>query len=241
MAAPAVVAVGAVASGTATVTPAFPAGAAAGNILVTALECTGNQVYTLPTGWLHVLGSPNNVDTSTRLTVIWRRMQVGDVAPAVDLPGGDHAIGRMIAISGTSTTDPPWDGAPITGQETVLDTSANWPATVTTVDECLMLYIIATGRDINSTANLGAMTGGTLLTFPTERMDNWILTGAGGGIGMVSAVKATAGTIAATGATMASTDAKALMVIAIAPSGGAPPPTATLWPRRMRNHPSYRR
>lgn len=217
MAVPAVVAVGAVASGTTTHTPPLPAGAAAGHLLVTLCESIGNQVYTLPSGWLHFLNSPVNLDTTTRLTTIYRFMQGGDTAPAIALPGGNHAVGRMIAISGVRTTGNPWDVAPSPVTESVADTSATWNAVTTVTDECLMLFCIATGRDVASTANMGAMTGGTGLTSITERMDNWIATGTGGGIGLVTAEKLTAGTTGTPGATMGDTTGKALLTVALAP------------------------
>jgi hypothetical protein len=234
MAVPAVVGVGAVASGTTTITPALPAGAAAGHLLVTLAECTGNQVYTVPTGWAHVLNSPVNLDTTTRLTVIYRFMQAGDTAPAIALPGGDHAVGRMIAISGVRTTGNPWDATPQPTTESVADTSATWNAVTTTVNECLILFCIATGRDFNSTTNMGALTGGTGLTSITEQIDNGISTGAGGFVGLVTAEKLTAGSTGTPGATMGSTDGKALLTLALAPAPAAsgPPILVTLPPMR---------
>jgi hypothetical protein len=222
MAVPAVVAVGAVASGTTTITPALPAGASAGHLLVTLAESTGNQIYTLPTGWAHFLGEPVNLDTTTRLTVIYRFMQAGDTAPALALPGGDHAVGRMLAISGVRATGNPWDVAsPAT--ESVADTSAVWNSVTTTVDECLILLCISTGRDNANTANMGAVTGGTGLTNFVERIDNGIATGAGGWVGLVTASKLTAGATGTPGATMGSTDGKALLTVALAPVAAPPP------------------
>lgn len=236
MAAPAVVNVGTVASGTTTITPAKPAGAAVGHFLVTLAESVGNQIYTLPTGWAHFLNSPVNLDTTTRLTTIYR-FDDGSAAPALALPGGNHAVGRMIAISGVRATGNPWDVAPSPVTEAVADTSATWNAVTTVTNECLMLFCIATGRDIANTAEMGALTGGTGLTSVTERMDNWISTGTGGGMGLVTAEKLTAGSTGTPGATMVGTDGKALLTVALAPAPAAPPSGA--W--RRTPHPSYRR
>lgn len=232
MAAPAVVAVGAVATGTTTITPALPAGAAAGHLLVTLCESIGNQVYTLPSGWNHFLNAPVNLDTTTRLTVIYRFMQGGDTAPAIALPGGNHAIGRMIAISGVRATGNPWDVAPSPSTEAVADTSATWNAVTTVTNECLMLFCIATGRD-SAVASMGALSGGTGLGAFTEQMDNFTSGGTGGGIGLATAEKATAGPTGTPGATMASTDGKALLTVALAPAPApANPPPPFLMSRR---------
>jgi hypothetical protein len=231
MAVPVVESVGGVVTGTTTCTPTMPAGAVAGHFLVTLLESVGNQVFTLPTGWAHLSGSPVNLNTTTRLTVGYRFMQGGDTAPAWALPGGNHAIGRMVAISGVRATGNPWDviGSPAT--ESIADTTATWNAVTTTQADCLILLCIATGRD-STAASLGAVTGGTGLTNFVEHIDNFTNLGTGGGIGLVTAEKLTAGTTGTPGATMGSTDGKALLTVALAPAPAAPsaPPPILVMP-----------
>lgn len=213
-----VVSVGAQAAATTAITPPFGTGWQADDIMIGAAESVGNEAYTPPTGWAHVTGSPVNVDTTTRLTVLWRRFVGGDTALSWG-DSGNHNIGRIIGIRGCKTTGNPWNVSPVTTQETVADTSALWPEVTTTVDGCLILFIIATGRDLTTTTNLGALTGGTGLTNVTEQMDNWTALGTGGGIGMATADKATAGAIGTNiGATMGSTDSKALMTLALEPA-----------------------
>src|SRR5690242_20034928 len=97
---PTVVAVGAQATSLSSITPAFPAGIATGDVLVTVAECEGVTApgaYTLPTGWAHITGSPVQEGTNTRLWVIWRVYDGVFTAPALG-DSGDHNIGRMIAI-----------------------------------------------------------------------------------------------------------------------------------------------
>jgi hypothetical protein len=225
MAPPTVVSVGTVASGTTTMTPPFGAGWTANDIMIGAAECTGGVAFTIPAGWAHVTGSPNNVDTTTRLTVPWKRFVGGDTAAAWT-GFTDHGVGQLIGIRGVKTTGNPWNATPVVSTDTVASATATWPAITTTVADCLILFIIATGRDANNTTNLGALTGGTGLTSATEQMDNWILTGGGGGIGMITAIKATAGTTGAPTATMGSTDSKALMTLALEPA----PVVAPIYP-----------
>lgn len=211
---PTVVNVGTVASGTGAITPAFPASIAADDILVTAAECEGVTApgaYTLPSGWAHITGSPVQEGTNTRLWVIWRRYDGVFTAPSLG-DSGDHNVGRMIAIRGCPTTGNPWDVA-AAATEATSDTSATWPGVTTTIADTLILEIISTGSDVSSTANLGALTNATYSNI-TERMDNWVISGNGGGIGMVTGEKATAGATGQSTATLVNASSKALVTVA---------------------------
>jgi hypothetical protein len=220
---PTVVNVGAVTSSASAITPAFPASIAADDILVTVAECEGVTApgaYTLPTNWAHVTGSPVQEGTNTRLWVIWRRYDGVFTAPSLG-DSGDHNVGRMIAIRGCPTTGNPWDIA-ASAVEATSDTSATWPGVTTTVDDTLILEIISTGTDVASTANLGALTNATYTNI-VEQMDNWVISGNGGGIGLVSATKATAGATGQSTATLANASSKALMTVAFKlATAGAP-------------------
>jgi hypothetical protein len=223
---PTVVGVGAASATTATttMTPGFPASLLQDDLLVCLAESVGGQFYTLPTGWAQVTGSPLNIDTTTCLTVAWRRFTTGLTAPAWTLTGGNHAVGRIIGIRGVQTAGNPWVVTPTTSPDSTVNTVATWPALTTTSIENLILFCIATGRDLASTANLGAMTGGTGLTTITERMDNWVATGTGGGIGLVTAEKLTAGTTGAPTATMGTNEPRAMMTLALVPAATAAAP-----------------
>jgi hypothetical protein len=207
---------GAASANQAAITPAFHASSAAGDIMIGVGESVGNEAYVVPTGWAHVLGSPVNIDTTTRLTVIWRRFVGGDTAPSWG-DSGNHNIGRILTVRGCVTTGNPWDVTPTVSPDATLNVTATWPAVTTVTDECLILFIIATGRDLGTTANLGALTGGTGLTSITERMDDWSALGTGGGFGMVSAVKATAGSTGAPTATMGTNEPRAMMTLPLRP------------------------
>jgi hypothetical protein len=219
---PTIVNVGAVASSASAITPARPAGTAADDVCVTIAECEGVTApgaYTLPTGWAHITGSPVQEGTNTRLWVIWQRWDGVTAAPSLG-DSGDHNVGRMIAIRGCPTTGNPWDVA-AAAVEATSDTSATWPGVTTTIPDTLVLEIISTGADI-ATAQLGALTNATYTSI-TEQMDNWIITGNGGGIGMVSATKATAGATGQSTATLTTASSKALMTVAFKlATAGAP-------------------
>lgn len=216
--APSVVAVGAVASGTTTCTPAFPAGIAAGDVLVNVAESVGGQNITLPSGWAHITGSPVVQGTNTQLTVIWRLYDGVFSAPA--LAGTtDHVIGRMLALRGCPTTGNPWDVA-ATASSATSSTAASWPGVTTTVPDTLVLEILATGADV-STAQISTLTNANYTSI-TERIDNAVITGNGGVIICYSGVKATASATGASTATLTTAATKAYMTVAFknAAAGG---------------------
>jgi hypothetical protein len=232
---PTVVAVGAVASSVSAITPPAPAGTIADDIWVTVAECEGVTApgaYTLPSGWAHITGSPVQEGTNTRLWVIWRRYDGVFTAPSLG-DAGDHNVGRMIAIRGCPTAGNPWDVA-ASAVEATSDASATWPGVTTTVDDCLILEIISTGADI-ATAQLTTLTNGNYSSI-TKQMDNWVITGNGGGVGMFSGIKATAGATGQSTATITTASSKALMTLAMRPV-----PADMSWWRRPGQRPRVAR
>jgi hypothetical protein len=211
MATPTVVGVGTVDSATPWV-PGLPAGTALDDILFLLVEQIGGEASPAATGYAHVTGSPVVQGVNTQLSVLWKRAGASESAPTVTGPS-DHAVTRIIGIRGGKTAGNPWSQAAV-AVESIADTSAAWPGVTTLVAGCLILECIATGRDIATTANLGALTN-SLYTSITEQMDNWDATGGGGGIGLVTGIKTTAGATGSSTATMASTDTKAMMTIAL--------------------------
>jgi hypothetical protein len=215
---PTVVGVGAVASGTTAITPARPGAAAADDLCITVAECEGVTApgaYTLPAGWAHVTGSPVQEGTNTRLWVIWQRWDGVVAAPSLG-DSGDHNVGRMLAIRGCPLSGNPWNNVAV-AVESVSDPSALWPGCVTTADDCLVLEIIATGADI-ATAQLpaGGVTNGAYANI-VKQVDNWVIAGNGGGIGVVSATLAAQGATGQSTATLTTAATKAMMTLALPP------------------------
>lgn len=223
MAAPTWVGVGTSAAATTAITPGFPGSLVDGDILIGLGESVGGELFTVPTGWAHVAGSPVNIDTTTCLTVLWKRYAAGDVAASWGDPG-NHGVAQIGAIRGCIATGSPWAATPTTSPDATLNTTATWPAVTTVTADCLILFCIATGRDLTTT-NLGALTGGTGLTNIVEQMDVWNAAGTGGGVGLVTATKAAAGSTGAPTATMGTNEPRAMMTLPLAPAS-APPPAA---------------
>lgn len=219
---PTVVSVGAVDSATPWV-PGLPAGWAQSDILLIVGEQTGGEPQMAATGYAHVSSggtpvSPVVQGVNTQLCVLWKRATASESDPTVTGPS-NHAVTRMIAIRGCPLSGNPWNVVGVAASATS-DTSLVWPGATTTVADCLVLEIVATGADIG-TAQLGALTNGAYASI-VEQMDNWVITGAGGGIGLVSATKATAGATGQSTATLTTASTKAYMTLALAPTGVPP-------------------
>lgn len=225
--APSIVSVGAVASGTTGITPPYPASLAVDDIIVGVGESVGGETYpTVATnGFAHIASdatpiSPVVQGVNTALTVVWARYDGVMTAHAWG-DAGNHNVGRYVAIRGCPTTGNPWHIAAVATSATS-STAASWPGVTTTIPDTLILEIIATGADVASTAQLGALANGNYTSI-AEQMDNWISAGTGGGIGMVSAIFAGPGATGASTATLATAATKAYMTIAWpdATGGGA--------------------
>jgi hypothetical protein len=214
---PTVVGVGAGNSGTSgAVTAAFPAGytAVGDDVALTFGECEGADVPTAPSGW--AVGSTSVVSsgTTTKLYFLWRRLVAGDTAPSVASPGNHHGL-RMIVVRGLVTAGNPWNGTVITSQELVADTTVSIPGMTTTSPDCLVLAAFSTGQDTASTAGATGWANASLASL-TERMDNWVSSGLGGGFAMASGEKATGGVVSATTATLSlAANFKAHMAVAL--------------------------
>jgi len=211
---PTIVGVGAVTSGTGTITPAYPGGytAVANDVAVTFVE-TESEVLTPPTNWAQAAGIAVSTGSVTRLTALWRRLTAAEAAPSITTVA-NHKVGRMIVLNGCRTAGNPFEAAPTT-TEVVADTTVSIPGTTTTVPNVLMLYAFSTGQDVASTAGATGWTNASLVNV-TERMDNWVIDGLGGGFAVASGERATAGASGAMTATLSLTaNFKTLMCISL--------------------------
>jgi hypothetical protein len=219
---PTFVAAGSITSGTGTITPTLPTGRATNDILLLFVE-TSNQAVTISNQnggtWNEVTNSQYcgiAADTTgVRLTVFWSRYNGTQGAPTVS-DSGDHQQARMIAIRGATTTGNPWD-VTAGGVEAVTDANGSIPGATTTVGNCLVVTAIATSLpDLTSTTRFSAWTNANLTSI-TERTDNSVTAGNGGGLGIATGIKATAGAYGNTAVTLATSAYKGMMSIAIKP------------------------
>ncbi len=220
---PTFVAAGAVASGTGTISPALPSGLQTNDILLLFLE-TANQTISISNQnggtWTQVTGSPQGTGTAggssaTCLTAFWSRYNGSQGAPTTS-DSGNHQLGRMIAIRGATTSGNPWD-VEAGGVDATSNTSGSIPGTTTTVANTLVVVAIATSLpDASGTANFSGWTNANLSSL-TERTDNTVTAGNGGGLGLATGGKATAGAYGATAVTLANAAVKGMMSIALKP------------------------
>jgi hypothetical protein len=205
------------------ITPAFPASLAVDDVLLGIGESTGGANFPsiATNGFAHISSdatpvSPVVQGVNTQLSVVWRRYD-GVVTAHAWGDSGDHNIGRYVAVRGCPTTGNPWHVVAVASSATS-STAASWPGLTTTVDDCLILEILATGADI-STAQIASITNGTYTSI-TEQMDNATALGGGGVIICYSATKATAGATGASTGTLTTAATKAYMTLAFAPAAG---------------------
>ncbi|MHB9070163.1 MAG: DNRLRE domain-containing protein [Sedimentisphaerales bacterium] len=220
---PTFVAAGAVTSGTGAITPVLPAGIATNDILLLFLE-TSNQAISISNQnggtWTQVTNSPQYCGTAAgttgaRLAAFWSRYNGTQGAPTTS-DSGDHQLGRMIAIRGAAVSGNPWD-VTAGGVEAASDTSGSIPGATTTVTNTLVVTAIAASLpDLSSTTRFSVWTNANL-TSVTERIDNSVTAGNGGGIGVATGVRAATGAYGNTAVTLVNAAYKGMMSIAIKP------------------------
>lgn len=224
-------------SGTGPIIPALPSSLQNDDILLLFIETANDaNIVVTPNGgnWLEVTNSPQHANggslvTSTRLTVYWTRYDGSQVDPTVE-DSVNHQTAVILAFRGVVTSGDPWDvtsGA----VETSADTSGSIPLATTTVDNTLVVLAISTSLpDANGSTNFSSWSNANLANL-TERFDITSNAGNGGGIGIATGEKATAGATGATSVTVGSSASKGMMTIALkAPNieTGAPSDTLTI-------------
>lgn len=219
---PTVYATGAVASSTggALAVP-IPAGTDANDITVLLHEmdpALNAAALGAVTGYAEVLNSPSSQTGGlpTRLTVRWHRAtgpESGTVAtPAVT----NHQIARIIGIRGCVTTGNPWNQT-AASLESVSDISVSIDGLTTTAIDCLILAAFTTGADTNTSQISAGTWANASLAAPatTEQVNNWTVSGTGGGIGAATGGKATAGVVSPTTVTLVTANFKAQFCMAL--------------------------
>jgi hypothetical protein len=183
-----IVDVGAFTSGTTAISPPLPSGTAENDILVLFLE-TFNEAITV-SGWTEAADSPviNTSVQPTRLTIFWKRAGASESAPTTS-DSGDHQAGQILGVRGCLASGDPWDDT--TSGTQLFGLTVTVPGITTTVANALVIAAVGIQRD-GAGAWFSAWTNGNL-TGITERMDDICIDGNGGGFGVATGYKATAG------------------------------------------------
>jgi len=216
--APTFQAAGTAVSGTAAVTPAWPAHAV-DDVALLFVESAGGEAATLSTaaGFVAVTGSPQATGATTagtRITVFWARAtSTAMPSPTVADPG-DHVYAQILTYRGVIATGNPWD---ITGGGVKAAPTTSVTVTSVTTTGPNDLIVQAVARDINNVGGVFSLEANGNLTGITERSDAGTgVVGNGGGFVVWDGVMATAGATGSTGATVLSS-INAFLTIALSP------------------------
>lgn len=192
------------ASGTGDITPGLPADHKEKDILLLFVQ-SSNQAVTAPGGYSR-LGPAAGFGTaasagSTRLTIFWKRDGGSESDPTV-VDTGDHTLAQILGVRYCVETDDPFlcVGA---RRKTTASITGTASAGSTPVDKCLVVNAFAHALD-SASAVFSAFTNADL-TSVTEQIDVATADGNGGGIGVSTGIKSTAGSFTSTTVTETST------------------------------------
>lgn len=201
----------------AAVAPTVHASTIAGDIVILTCETNGATVANPDSSvWSACPNSPVDATAAlpTRITAFWRIAIASTPAPSVSAT--NHILAICHTFRGVDTA------TPFNESSTYAATSgiATWrcEGLTTTVDECLIFGISATGRDQATTTWYGAPTNASLTNL-TMRVNRGVSVGDGGSLGTVTGEKATAGVVSATtGALANNTTSPAGLTLALQPA-----------------------
>jgi hypothetical protein len=197
-------------SSTASITITYPAGYAANDILVLALEGANQsnaQAHTNLTNnnWIRVANTNTTFGTAAtaqavKLDIWWRRVTSNSNTAVSIVDFGDHTMSVMAAFSNCVTTGDPWDTGTAAGVNVVQGTATSQSTfrNVTTSEaNTLVLNWIAFPSDgaaafINASPIIINSPSGNE-TEITERIDWGTTSGGGGKLGLITYRKPTAG------------------------------------------------
>jgi hypothetical protein len=196
-------------SASAGITIAQPTTVAINDILIIVI-CTANDVFATwpPTGWTEVPNPPTGFGTAgaaggVRLLVAWKRATAttGN-AVTTGNPGAtnNYTIGQMFAIQDVARRGDPWEST-VTNNNTTASTFVTYAAQTTLGPQRFIFQCLGGDADIASTTMV------TVSALPiagfTERSDNWVTNGVGGGIWVGTGVAPTPTTLTGTLLTLA--------------------------------------
>jgi hypothetical protein len=178
---------------------------------------SANQAFTPVSGYAAVPSSPQGAGTAgaigaVRLTIFYKFSDGTETTYTTGDSGNHNTVGSLI-ISGVDKVNPFSANA---GNTAAAATAITCPAVVTTVPECLIINAIATDYDANSTAVFSNPTNANLTNI-TERIDGSTNQQNGGGLGVFTGEKGTAGSTGTTAVTQVASEETARISLALAP------------------------
>lgn len=187
----------------------MPASITTNDLLLLFIE-SENQTHTIPnsgwsSGWflLTELGTGTaGTDASSKLSIYYRIATSTNTAVTVS-DAGDHTAAIVVAFRGTHTSFIDVTTSIVVNSTTTA--SKSFPAITTASDGDMIINVTSLNQDVASTAQVSAWTNASLVSI-TERHDQTVTSGGGGGIALATGIKTTAGSVDATTATFVTTE-----------------------------------
>jgi hypothetical protein len=150
---------------------------------------------------------------SVRLSLWWCRASSGAMPAPTIADAGEHVFARMVTVSGCVTTGNPW-GVVATATNGTASTSVSAPTVTTVANDARIFAAIANAVDATADQASG-FTNASLTGFSETYDFNRQPATLGGGISCASGVRATAGVVSATTATLANASKTASITVAL--------------------------
>ncbi len=183
------------------------------------LVLSGVFTYPAPSGWTEAPDSPQNSGggLNSQLHVYWKRLTSSSEANAsiADGVGDDAKMAQILTFAGCPTSGNPYD---VTAGNAIgtASTAVSVPGDTTTVANALCVAILSHNAIDSLSPQITGWTNASLLAL-TERVDNCDTTSIGYGLGVATGIKAAAGAVSATTATLGSAATQGRIMIALKP------------------------
>lgn len=199
---PTIVSVGSAFGSTGVPTATLPGTYQENDILVLVLQSSSQSIAT-PTGYTP-LGPQNGIGNaaaagSTRMAAFWKRATSSESAPTI-ADSGDHTYGVMFAVRGCRQNGDPFR---MLGQAWKFTASTTGTADIGTTRIANSLVINIFAHAVDSASAQGSSPTNSSLTSVTEQFDGATTDGTGGGIYIMSGIKALPGEVSASTVTWA--------------------------------------
>lgn len=200
--------------GTTSISPGIPTGLVSGDFMLLVVH-TANEPSITPSGWAQVPSTPVITGTAGTAGGVWliayyRTWQLGDTSPNILVTGGTSSSGMIFAYRGVYLNSP-FQSTPTNSVISTASTSLTWSSIDTTTSNSLIFLASARDQDLNTTTAVSSYVNANLTNI-TERWDQVIDTGTGGGIVVLDGYKATVGATGVTTATQTSSIATSLTI-----------------------------
>lgn len=221
---PSFVAKGTFTSGTGALSVPPPAGIQDGDLLLLFVE-SANEAITTPSGYTQVTNSPQSTGGAAaaggvRLGVFYK-VTNGSESNLTVADTGNHTTAIIMAFRGVDTTTPVHQSAGAVDSSAT--SSLSCPAVTTSTTNCLIVNAIGLDKDLADADTLSSIANAALSSV-TERHDETVASGVGGGLAVITGGKATAGSTGNTTATGDTSTTHAYVTLALAPLAPVPQP-----------------